>query len=157
MPPYTMKSRRCLNLSIACLILGISACKPKENGAISPDLVNNPASADGSSSDASVPRFEFVSDTHDFGTIKQGDKVSFQFDFTNAGKGDLLIASASGSCGCTVPEYPKNPIHAGDKSSIKVTFDSAGKNGKVSKTVTIISNTIPNTKVITITADILVP
>ena len=78
----------------------------------------------------------------------------FNFKFKNIGKAPLIVSSASASCGCTVPEYSKDPVLAGQEGFIKVTFNSEGKHGMVSKTVTLLANTIPNTKVLTISADI---
>jgi hypothetical protein len=60
--------------------------------------------------------------------------------FTNTGKEDLIITNATGSCGCTVPVWPKEPTKKGAKGTIKVTFNSAGKMGMQDKTVTITSN-----------------
>ena len=97
------------------------------------------------SSDAAVtteaPVMTFEKTEHDFGTITQGENVTYNFKFTNTGKSDLLITNAKGSCGCTVPEYPKTPIKPGDSGEMKVTFSSAGRNGMQSKTVDITTNT----------------
>ena len=70
---------------------------------------------------------------------------------------DLIISSAQGSCGCTVPEWPKEPIKPGEEGKIAVTFNSSGKQGKQNKTITLVANTIPNTKVIALKGDVLVP
>lgn len=78
---------------------------------------------------------------HDFGEIKQGDKVNYTFTFKNTGSNDLSITSAQGSCGCTVPEYDKNPIKPGKSGKMKVSFDSSGKTGVQTKTVTVRANT----------------
>ena len=79
---------------------------------------------------------------HDFGNIKEGDVVETSFAFTNTGTSDLIILDARGSCGCTVPEYPKNtPIAPGETKDIKVKFDSANKPGNQTKTVTLTTNT----------------
>lgn len=130
--------------------LALVGCKSKEtnNDQLSPDLVNNPTSASGETGD--VPVMEFQKNIHDFGTIKQGEKVSFSFKFKNTGKADLIIASASGSCGCTVPNFPKQPIAPGKEGVIDVTFDSSGKSGQQNKQVTVVANTIPNTTVLTV-------
>lgn len=77
---------------------------------------------------------------YNFNTIKQGESVTREFVFTNTGKEDLIITNATGSCGCTVPVWPKEPIKKGAKGTIKVTFNSAGKMGMQDKTVTITSN-----------------
>lgn len=133
----------------------LTGCKQKNsNERISPDLVNNPATADGKSDAENIPVFKFDTDNHEFGEINQGEVVSYNFKFKNIGKAPLIVSSASASCGCTVPEYSKDPVLAGQEGFIKVTFNSEGKHGMVSKTVTLLANTIPNTKVLTISADI---
>jgi hypothetical protein len=89
-----------------------------------------------------LPVMSFERAEHDFGTIKEGDVVETSFAFTNTGKSDLIILDARGSCGCTVPEYPKNtPIVPGETREIKVKFDSANKPGNQTKTVTLTNNT----------------
>src|SRR5258708_39001771 len=84
--------------------------------------------------------FKFEEEEFNFKDIKQGDVVNHDFAFTNTGKEPLVIADAKGSCGCTVPTWPKEPIAAGAKAVIKVTFNSAGKMGMQDKTVTLTSN-----------------
>ncbi|NNF02168.1 MAG: DUF1573 domain-containing protein [Bacteroidia bacterium] len=78
---------------------------------------------------------------HDFGDIKEGQKVEHLFTFVNSGSKDLLIISAEGSCGCTVPEFPKDPVKPGESSQIKVVFNSKGRKGPQIKTVKVIANT----------------
>lgn len=126
------------------------------NDAINPDVINNPASGTGDSK-GKTSAWEFKEDEHDFGQIVQGEKVSYTFTFKNTGKGDLVISSATGSCGCTVPEYPKTAVPAGATGMIKVTFDSSGKEGHQEKTVTLVANTIPNSKVLKIMATVDIP
>lgn len=82
----------------------------------------------------------FETEEFNFGTIKQGESVTHEFTFTNTGKETLILTNAQGSCGCTVPTWPKEPIAKGQKGVIKVTFNSAGKMGMQDKTVTITSN-----------------
>jgi hypothetical protein len=144
---------------VILLALAVAGCKDEkrpagvpENG-INPDVMKNPASAAGNTSDE-LPAFEFSEESHDFGEIVQGEKVSYSFKFKNSGKADLVISSASGSCGCTVPEYPRDPIPPGGSGVIKVTFDSAGKQGHQDKKVTLVANTIPNSKVLTVLATV---
>jgi len=80
--------------------------------------------------------------SHDFGTITEGDVAKTTFTFTNTGKVPLLIVDARGSCGCTVPKFPKNvPIAPGEKGEILVSFDSNNKPNLQQKTVTISANT----------------
>src|SRR6056300_1938849 len=89
-----------------------------------------------------LPVMTFEKSEHDFGTINEGDVVETAFVFTNTGNTALTILDARGSCGCTVPEYPKNtPIAPGEKGEIKVKFDSANKPGNQTKTVTLTTNT----------------
>jgi hypothetical protein len=92
--------------------------------------------------------FKFNEEEFNFGTIKQGESIQHDFEFTNTGKAPLIITNASGSCGCTVPEWPKEPIAPGAKSVIKVTFNSAGKQGVQDKTVTLQSNAQQNPMVL---------
>ena len=92
------------------------------------------------SSDGPVMTFDRVS--HDFGTIKEGETVETEFTFTNTGKSDLIIVDARGSCGCTVPTYPKNvPIAPGESGEMVVSFDPSNKPNLQQKTVTISANT----------------
>jgi len=140
-------------LFIATAILG--ACQQKkENGKIDTDVINNPISADGTKSDK-IPNLKFGIESHDFGTMKQGEKKSFEFEFENIGGADLIIEDAKGSCGCTVPQYPKKPIAAGEKGVIIVTFNSEGKHGIQNKSVTLITNCIPSTRFLAIKANVL--
>src|SRR6185503_9760013 len=88
--------------------------------------------------------FKFAEAEFNFVTIKQNEKVHHDFEFTNTGKEPLIISNAAGSCGCTVPTWPKEPIASGTKGVIKVTFDSSGKMGAQDKTVTITSNAKEN-------------
>jgi hypothetical protein len=78
---------------------------------------------------------------YNFGTIKQGDIVTREYKFKNTGKEPLIINNAVGSCGCTVPDYPKEPIKPNGTGVIKVTFNSAGKMGQQDKTVTLTYDT----------------
>ena len=90
----------------------------------------------------STAAMTFDKTVHDFGTIKEGETVQTTFIFTNTGKSDLIIVDARGSCGCTVPNYPKNtPIAPGATGEILVSFDSSNKPNMQQKTVTISANT----------------
>lgn len=143
---------------LVCFIafLLLISCKQSNNNQITTDVVKNPNTASGKVSD-NLPKFQFKEEMHDFGKIIEGEKATYSFEFTNTGKSDLLIANASASCGCTVPEYPKNPIHAGEKGIIQIAFNSEGKKGMQTKTVTLMANTQPNTKVLTIKAEVYSP
>lgn len=84
-----------------------------------------------------------IDEQHDFGTVKDGEKVHFSFRFVNSGNKPLVISNAQASCGCTVPEKPEKPIMPGDTSYIKVVFNSQGKVGHVEKTISVSSNANP--------------
>jgi len=139
------------------LIICAVSCKNGNNTSLSSDLVKNPNTANGVSDTTKLPIFQFTEEIHDFGKIIQGEKVSYSFKFKNIGKSDLVITDARGSCGCTIADYPKTAIAPNGEGTIDVTFNSEGKRGYQNKTVTIIANTQPNTKVLTIKAQIQVP
>ena len=92
---------------------------------------------------ANAPVFKFEKEVYDFGRVNEGDKVSYEFKFKNVGKSPLIISSASASCGCTVPDYPKAPIAPGGEGVISVVFNSEGRPGMQNKIVTVTANTIP--------------
>ena len=102
------------------------------------------------------PVIEFNKTNHDFGQINDGEIVETTFQFTNSGKSDLIISNASGSCGCTVPDYPRDiPIKPGESNTIKVKFDSSNKPGMQRKTVTLVTNTSKGKELINIKAFVL--
>ncbi|MEM6725431.1 MAG: DUF1573 domain-containing protein [Bacteroidota bacterium] len=97
----------------------------------------------------------FAENTFDFGTVNEGEKVEHVFTFTNSGQEPLTITNAKGSCGCTVPDWPKEPIPPGKGSEIKVVFDSKGKAGKRDPKVTITANTNPVQTVINMVGEVI--
>lgn len=96
-----------------------------------------------------VPEIAFESEMHDYGTIKQGVDGGCEFKFKNTGKDPLIISNAKGSCGCTVPTWPKEPIMKGQTGVIKVHYDTK-RVGAFTKTVTLNSNAKTDTKILTI-------
>jgi hypothetical protein len=84
-------------------------------------------------------QIEFAKETHDYGNVKYGGNGTCTFDFKNTGNAPLIISSAKGSCGCTVPEWPKEPIAPGAKGVITVKYDTK-RSGIINKSVTITSN-----------------
>ena len=143
--------------SITILAL-LTSCGGSAEEGLTTDIIDNPITADNTNVDeAQLPHFEFVEEVKDFGEIIQGEIVSTTFRFRNVGQTDLIISSATASCGCTVPEWSKEPIKPGEEGKIDVRFDSNGKQGMQNKTITLVANTKPNTKVIAIKGTILVP
>jgi hypothetical protein len=90
---------------------------------------------------ATAPIMTFAKESHDFGQVNEGDKVVFDFFFTNTGKSALIISNATATCGCTVPEYPKQPLAPGKTGIIHVVFNSTGKSGMQNKIITLTTNT----------------
>lgn len=97
---------------------------------------------------------DFKENEFDFGSVDQGEKVTHTYAFTNTGSEPLIISNAKGSCGCTVPSWPKEPIPAGETGEITVQFDSKNKKGKQSKRVTITANTDPAQTFLTIKGEV---
>jgi hypothetical protein len=87
------------------------------------------------------PVIEFDSKEFDFGTITEGEIIDGVFKISNTGKTDLLILNAQPSCGCTVPEWPKDPIKPGASAELKFSFNSNGRVGRQNKTITLQTNT----------------
>jgi hypothetical protein len=92
---------------------------------------------------------------HDLGTIQQGETVGYNFSFTNTGDGPLVILDAEASCGCTVPRFSREPVLPGGKGTVEVRFDSEGRVGKQTKTVTIQTDSKTPVVKLTIHADII--
>jgi hypothetical protein len=105
--------------------------------------------------DGAVTDMYFLEKTHDFGSINQGDKVGTEFEFTNSGNVDLIITDAVGSCGCTVPEFPKKAIKPSENGSIKVLFNATNRSGLQNKSVTITANTPKGTEILNIKANVI--
>lgn len=85
-----------------------------------------------------------IDSVYNFGTIKEGDKITHSFTFKNTGTKPLIITEAHASCGCTVPEKPEKPIAPGETGIIKVVFNSSGKSGHQEKSITVNSNAKPH-------------
>ncbi|MBL3654581.1 DUF1573 domain-containing protein [Fulvivirga sp. 2943] len=90
-----------------------------------------------------LPAFAFEEEEFDFGTIDEGDVVEHTFKFKNTGDAPLIIQNAVGSCGCTVPTWPKEPIPVGGTGEVTAKFNSKGKSNAQNKTVTLTANTWP--------------
>ncbi len=144
---------------ISLLLFGfiIQSCDNNNGKNISTDVVNNSKSAVKLDADGAAPRMEFEETIHDFGEMIQGERVVYNFHFTNVGGSDLVITRVSTSCGCTVGKYPKDPVAPGKSGTIEVTFNSHRKKGYQNKTITILANTQPNTTVLRIKAKVVLP
>lgn len=124
-------------------------------GNVTPTIVPAPIpEAQTPPANGKYPVMAFEKKEHDFGVIAADSKVTYTFNFKNTGESDLLISNAVGSCGCTVPEFPKEPIKPGESGKMKVSFNSSGKTGNQQKTVTVSANTQSGREVVTIKASI---
>lgn len=123
-----------LVLALAGLSVGQMSCDNRKQG----------ESAQASASEK-MPKITFTEKgIYDFGQMTEGDTVEHSFEFTNTGEFPLIINNITASCGCTTPEWPREPVAPGAKSSIRVRFNSRGKQGEQSKTITVFANTDPS-------------
>ncbi|MFL1896949.1 DUF1573 domain-containing protein [Aquimarina sp. 2-A2] len=128
----------------------IVSCKDNATKKVNEENVEIAAERDAKNTE--FPVMTFAEIEHDFGTINEGDVVEHTFSFTNTGKTPLVIVNAKGSCGCTVPSYPTEPIAPGATGEMLVKFNSSGKPNQQNKTVTITANTETGKEVIKIKA-----
>tara|TARA_B110000879_G_scaffold47912_1_gene67486 strand:+ start:4078 stop:4533 length:456 start_codon:yes stop_codon:yes gene_type:complete len=140
------------NILIALLSLGLIACnenasskidssKQKIRTQVTLDQVDTPSDA----------KMEFEATEWNFGEITQGESVEYAFEFTNTGSEPLIITNAKGSCGCTVPVWPREPVAPGESGVVDVKFNSKGKKGKQNKKVTLTTNMVPSQMVLKVT------
>ena len=140
------------------------AANPAPNNLVNP--ITSPLSDPAATQPAPKPKLsegraktsiEFAENSHSFGSIKQDTKNTKIFTFTNTGNEPLIIEDAQGSCGCTVPKFPKEPIKPGETGDIEVVYSPGKQQGAQSKTITITANTNPITTMINISAEVEVP
>lgn len=151
-----------LKLSLIALtgLCLVSSCGPEEperkKDLIDPSVVHNPRSAGGipMTELTQMPVLSFADTIHNFGTVNEGEKLVYEFSFTNTGKMPLLISGASGSCGCTVVDFPREPIAPGKSGSMRTVFSTAGKQGHQEKGITVAANTAKGTQYLYIMADV---
>jgi hypothetical protein len=127
--------------AIALVVIAFTACKQSASKKVEEKALATTNTSGVLAEDA--PKVKFEKGIYDFGVIKQGEKVHYEFKFTNTGKTPLIITNATATCGCTVPEYPDAPVKPGEDGVIKVIFDSTGKMGMQDKVITITSNANP--------------
>jgi hypothetical protein len=108
-------------------------------------IIRNPVTANEPVDTVNVAKITFDNDTYNFGEVEEGEIVEHTFSFTNTGKVPLVISNARSTCGCTVPEWPKEPIAPGAKGDILIKFNTKNKKRDQTKPVTITANTYPST------------
>jgi len=107
------------------------------------------------SSDTGSARIIFTEYEHNFGKVTEGEKVAYVFTFENKGTANLVIASATTTCGCTVPKYDTKPISPGGKGNLEVVFDTSGRNGMQTKTISVKSNASTTVVLLKIVAEVV--
>ena len=121
------------------------------------DKMNTPQNESPIVSNRPTTSLKFAELNHSFGEIMQDSKNTYIFKFTNTGKEPLVIENAAGSCGCTVPTYPKEPIAPGETGEIEVVYSPGKQQGEQTKTVSITANTEPNVTKLNISATVKTP
>jgi hypothetical protein len=101
------------------------------------------------------PKISFEKSLHDFGKLKEADgKVTYKFAFVNTGAADLIIQNVTASCGCTAPQWTREPVPPGDKGFVAATFNPAGRPGSFRKYITVVSNAENKSERLTITGEV---
>lgn len=140
-------------ISILCLSLYAATGFAQDNKSVpkptSGTAAGTPASAGATpaaapEADPKAGKFKFEEETHDYGEVPEGPLAETDFEFKNVGKKPIIITEAHGSCGCTVPSWPKDPILPKHKGVIHVTYNTNGRVGMISKDVIITSNAQQN-------------
>ncbi len=139
-----------LSVFAILLVLGFSACKNDKKATTS--ATPNAAAGETAPPPGPVTSIEYVETEFDFGEVEDGAKVQHVYKFKNTGNEPLMISNAKGSCGCTVPDWPHEPIPAGATGQINVEFNSSGKASAtpLEKRVTVTANTNPPQTFLTI-------
>jgi hypothetical protein len=136
-------------LLVSLVILFFMSCKQSASSKIAPSQKNKKKQLSIAQVDQKInPEMTFETPEWNFGVITQGDVVEHTYKFVNTGSDPLIITNAKGSCGCTVPQWPKAPISPGAEGEIYVKYNSAGKKGKQNKKITLTTNMTPSQQVI---------
>jgi hypothetical protein len=132
----------------ACLLIAllISACAGRNGKNTSDSAVKT---------NSGTSQIVFNEYQHDFGKVDEGEKLSYTFTFENKGTSDLVLISASTTCGCTVPKYDTKPIPPGSGGKLEVVFDTSGRNSTQTKTITVKSNASTPIVILKITAEVV--
>jgi len=124
---------------VLMLSLALFSCKEKATSKINTSNLESAKERDAVISLGSAI-IDFDQREYDFGEITEGELVEGTFEIINKGKVDLIITNAKATCGCTVPEWPREAIKPGESAPLKFTFNSRGRVGKQSKTISLQTN-----------------
>ena len=130
-------------ITLLCLSIGAAAANAQDKKAATPAPQPTPVPAQQTQAPAPDPdagEFKFKEETHDYGEVPEGPLAEYDFEFKNTGKKPIVIQEAHGSCGCTVPSWPHEPILPKEKGVIHVAYTTNGRPGPIMKDVTINSN-----------------
>ena len=129
-----------VTITLFCLALTGAAFAQDKGAQQAPPPPPPPPAAAAKVVDPNAGKFKFKEETHDYGEVPEGPLAEVDFEFKNVGKKPIVINEAHGSCGCTVPKWPQEPIMPGKKGIIHVAYTTQGRQGPISKDVTINSN-----------------
>lgn len=131
---------------LSFILFSLFSCSPQQKDQAT-DKENN-----GENTSAEI---SFEKTEHNFKKIISGERVEYSFRFTNTGDAPLIITGIRSGCGCTVGDYPKDPLKPGEEGKIKVVFNSSGRKGFQSQSVSILNNTQESPKTLRITAEVI--
>ncbi len=145
-------------ITLLCLSVSTIAVKAQTaagSAALSPAPAAAPQAAPTTPPvDPNAGKFKFEEETHDFGTVPEGPLAEYDFEFKNVGKSPITITDAHGSCGCTVPTWPHEPILPKKSAKIHVAYTTNGRQGMINKDVIINSNAQQNPMRLHITGNV---
>lgn len=133
-----------LFVAIAGAVNAQNAVAPLPTGVAAPPAAN-----------PNAPKIIFKEETHNFGELSEGPQATYEFKFTNTGKEPLVLSKVQASCGCTTPSWPKEPILPGKDGVIVVTYNTQGRPGAFTKSITVTSNADTPSKVIFIKGEVV--
>jgi hypothetical protein len=134
-------------LSFVFILIVLAGCHPGQK--------EKASGKSGSQANEEMAEISFMEYEYNFGKITEGEKVAHIFAYENKGPGNLVIKSASTSCGCTVSKYNRSPIPVGKGGNLEVVFDSNGRNGIQTKTISVRSNSKTEVVILKITAEVV--
>ena len=143
----------------AAFVFCTTGCDWGESGSVNTDLIHIPATASSAASTpANLPAIAFTDTLVELGIVSEGTQADVVFSFQNTGDAALILSDVSTSCGCTLAEqWPREPIQPGGNGEVAVRFDSRGRVGANRKEVFVVTNAVPSTTTLILTAEVIGP
>jgi hypothetical protein len=143
----------------AAFVFCTIGCDWGESGSVSTDLIHIPATASTATpTPVDVPAIAFTDTLVELGIVSEGTQVDVVFSFQNTGDAALILSDVSTSCGCTLAEqWPREPIQPGGNGEVAVRFDSRGRVGANRKEVFVVTNAVPSTTTLVLSAEVIGP